>query len=262
MNDDHFVIYILVSMAVFLLISAGIIIFINQSQKKVNKIKLHEKEIEIKYQHELLQNTVKTQEEERRRIASELHDDIASKLNIIHLNVHLLKKGGYLSESDLKLVDQIETSLSVSIERTRSISHELLPQVFKKFGIHHALKELEHALNISQTIIFSIESEYLIRITDELKLLHIYRIIQELIQNTLKYANAKNIKLIFTLEEEKMISFQYSDDGIGFDIQKTSNGLGMGNIMIRAKLLGGIAEFKSTPDIIGMHFNIKFKNHD
>jgi two-component system, NarL family, sensor kinase len=262
MNDSQILFYVLSSMGLFLIIAVGIIIFFNRSQLKVNKIKLHEQEMELNFQNELLQNTVRTQEDERRRIASELHDDIASKLNIIHLNLHLLKKGRDLTESDLKIIDQIETSLSVSIERTRSISHELLPQVFKKFGIHHTLKELEHEVNISQTIMMSIESEYLIKISDELKLLHIYRIIQELIQNTLKYAKAKNINLIFKSEDKDMISMQYTDDGIGFDVQKVNSGLGMGNIMTRSKLLDAIVELKSIPEINGMLFKIKFKNHD
>ncbi len=262
MNESVVPMYILCSTGLLLTICIGVIIFLNRSQNKVNKILLNEKEMEIKFQNELLQNTVRTKEEERKRIATELHDDIASKLNIIHLNVHLLKKGQYLLESDLKLIDQIETSLNVSIERTRSISHELLPQVFKKFGIHHALKELEHAVNISQTILLSMESEHLINITNELKLLHIYRILQELIQNTIKYAEAKHIKIVFKIEDHGMITMTYSDDGKGFDPQKTSHGLGFGNILTRAKLLAGIAEFKSTPDIKGMLFSVKFQNND
>lgn len=262
MNDSMIPIYVLSSMGLFLIVSIGIILFLNRSQSIVNKALLHERELEIKFQNELLQNTVKTQEAERKRIATELHDDIASKLNIIHLNVHLLKKGGYLLESDLKLIDQIETSLNVSIERTRSISHELLPQVFKKFGIHHALKELEHAVNISQTIILRIESEHLINITNELKLLHIYRILQELIQNTLKYADAKHINIVFKTEDNNLISMNYSDDGKGFDTQKASHGLGIGNILTRAKLLNGLVEFKSIPAIKGMLFTIKFHNND
>jgi signal transduction histidine kinase len=262
MNDSYIYFYVLSSMVLFLFISVGIIVFFIQSKTKVNKIKLHEQELEIKYQNELLQNTVKTQEDERRRIASELHDDVASKLNVMHLNIHLLKKSNYLSEAGLKLIDQIETSLTVSIERTRSISHELLPQVFKKFGIHHALKELEHEVNISQTIFFDIESEYLIQITDEMKLLHIYRIIQELIQNTLKHAKAQNIKLVFTADDDHTLSMQYSDDGTGFDLQNECKGLGMSNILTRSKLLGGKAMFQSFPEIKGMAFHIKFKNHD
>jgi len=262
MNDSYIYFYILSSMVLFLFIAVGIIVFFNRAQTKVNKIKLHEQELEIKYQNELLQNTVKTQEDERRRIASELHDDVSSKLNVIHLNVHLLKRGDYLSEAGLKLIDQIETSLSVSIERTRSISHELLPQVFKKFGIHHALKELEHEVNMSQTILFNIESVYLIRITDEMKLLHIYRIIQELIQNTLKHAKAQNNKLVFSAEDDDTLSMQYSDDGIGFDFQQAHKGLGLSNILTRSKLLGGVVTFQSTPEIKGMLFHLKFKNHD
>lgn len=260
MDENLIPIYILASIVIFLILSVSIILFLYHSHNKINKIKLHEKEMELKYQNELLLNTVKTQEAERSRIASELHDDIASKLNIIHLNLHLLKKGGHLIETDLKLIDQIETSLDVSIERTRSIAHELLPQIFRRFGIHHALKELEHSINITQVILVRIQSEHLLNILDELKLLHIYRIIQELIQNTLKYASAKNINIGFA-EENDMIAMTYTDDGKGFDVKNATGGLGISNIMTRSKLLEGKVTFESLPEIKGMTCTIKFPNH-
>ncbi len=261
-SDSLISMYVLISMGIFFMLAVGVVIFTNRSQLKVNKILLQEKEKEIKHQNELLQNIVKTQEEERRRIAAELHDDIASKLNIIHLNVHFLKKVNYLKDTELNLVSQIESSLNHSIERTRTISHELLPQVFKKFGINHALDELEHSVNQSRTVLLNIESSSLIKITNEFKLLHIYRIIQELLQNTLKYAKANNINIDFKEEEAGMISLRYKDDGVGFDTKKEVLGLGVSNILTRAKLLEGQVEFKSIPDIQGMSFTLKFKNND
>jgi signal transduction histidine kinase len=262
MNDSLLILYVLVSMGWFLIISVGIILFVNRSQKKVSKIQLHEKELHILYQNELLRNTVKTQEEERKRIASELHVDIASKLNIIHLHVHLLKKTGSLNESSLELLGQIDIALKASIERTRNISHELLPQVFTKFGIQYALIELERDINSAQGVIVRIESAHLLRIQDELKLVHLYRIIQELTQNTLKHANAKHIWITFETCQENMLCMQYRDDGAGFDTKKESKGLGLYNIRTRAKLLNGTAEFKSLPEIKGLLVTIKFENND
>lgn len=260
MSEELISLYILVSMVVFLVLAVGIIVFLTQAQHKVNKIMLLEKERELTFRTDMLKNTVKTQEIERSRIASELHDDIASKLNIIHLNVHLLKKS-QLSESDLILIDQIETSLSMSIERTRTISHELMPQILRKFGIYHALNELAYSVNITQSLEVKIQDEHLLQIADDLKNLHIYRIIQELMQNTLKYAKAKNVNIRFWAEEGNIINLDYSDDGIGFDVHNTKTGLGMNNILTRAKLLDGNATFTSTPEVKGMLFNIKFLNN-
>lgn len=260
MSEEMLSLYVLISMVIFLILTIGVIIFLARSQHKVNKLKLIEKEKELTFQRALLQNTIKTQETERSRIASELHDDIGSKLNIIHLNLHLLKKGKHLSFDDLTLIDQIETSLSTSINRTRSISHELMPQILRKFGIYHALKELAHTVNIAQSVYFDIKNEHLLKIKDEFKLLHIYRIVQELLQNTLKYASAKNVNLMF-MEEDDYLIIEYKDDGVGFDIAENNDGLGLSNIQTRAKLLEGTATIKSLPVIDGMVFTLKILNN-
>src|SRR5690606_23486942 len=115
----------------------------------------------ILYQKELLINTVKTQETERNRISGELHDDVASRLNVMHINVHLLKKKIQDVPEVSKIIDQIESSLDESIERTRSISHELMPQLLKKFGFHYALHELVQSLNAPGTIQVESNDEFL-----------------------------------------------------------------------------------------------------
>jgi two-component system, NarL family, sensor kinase len=260
MNEDNLSLYVLISMMVFLVLSVSIIIFLNQSQHKINKIKLQEKENELLFRSALLENSVKIQEAERNRIATELHDDIGSKLNIIHLNLHLLKKSS-ISPPDLVIIDLIESSLNASIERTRSLSHELIPQIYKKFGLYHGLSELKDAVNNSQDSHIQIKDEHLLKINDNLKNLHIFRIIQELVQNTIKYGKAKNVTIRFWTEEGNIINLDYTDDGIGFEVDATKNGIGINNIITRAKLLGGNATFTSVPEIIGMKFNLKFSNN-
>ena len=89
MEESNIIVYILGSIVLMMLFAASVVWFLNHAQKKIIKNKLKQQELQISFQKELLLNTVKTQENERSRISKELHDDIASKLSIIHLNLHL-----------------------------------------------------------------------------------------------------------------------------------------------------------------------------
>jgi len=260
MTESNFVLYVLISVLIMVIIALGFIWFLSHAQKKITESKLKEQEIKMSAQKDLLLNTVKTEEKERNRIAKELHDDVSSQLGIVNLNLHLLKKKIPKDEEILMIVDQMATSLKNSAERTRTISHELMPVIFKKFGLHHALNEIEQNINLSQQMKLSIEDAYLIKITDEFKLLHIYRIIQELINNTLKYAHAKNIRIVFS-EDFNDIILTYTDDGVGFDTSKAHTGLGISNITTRVTLLEGEINIESSKGL-GFKTTIKFLNHD
>lgn len=262
MSDNNLMMTILAGIMMMLVIIIFVIWYFNQGQKKIHATKMLQKEQELTFQKELLISTVKTQETERDRIAAELHDDITSKLNIIHLNIHLLKKRVYEVPDLNSLIDQIEISLAASIERSRSISHELMPQVIKKFGIFHALVELVNSINATMIIEVNMNNEHVLKITDDFKLLHIYRIIQELINNTLKYAGAKKVNINFS-ESGSHIHMVYEDDGIGFDHQKVKDGLGISNIKTRAQLLEGEVDFGLYQGVNrGICITIKFPNHD
>ncbi|MBC7884160.1 MAG: two-component sensor histidine kinase, partial [Saprospiraceae bacterium] len=84
----------------------------------------------------------------------------------------------------------------------------------------------------------------------------------ELINNTLKYAKAKNIGIEFISDESGSIALTYTDDGIGFDTEKLTDGLGISNIMTRSELLGGTYKITSVPGGKGMSFYFKFPNND
>ncbi len=261
MKDQELMLTVMFGVIIMLVVIVITIWFFNQGQKKIIAIKLQKKENELAFQKTLLINTVKTQETERDRISSELHDDIASKLNIIHLNIHLLKKKIKDDPEVEKLIDQIESSLKQSTERTRNLSHELMPQLLKKFGIHHALKEMANIINISQVVQLSIKSEHLIQLNDDFKLLHLYRIIQELLNNTLKYAKANIVEIVFEPDNEFLV-MTYRDNGIGFDPENLTSGLGIGNIKTRSELLKGVYSITSDKTKKGMLFYLKFPNND
>ncbi len=243
-----------------LILALGFIWFLNHAQKKITQGKLNEQELSMFYQKEMLLNTVKTKENERTRIAKELHDDVSSQLGIINLNLYALSKRIPQDEEITKLIDQITTSLKSSTERTRSISHELMPIMFRKYGLHEAFKELQAQINLPDMLKFTIENDFLIKITDDFKLLHIYRIVQELTNNTLKYAKASIIKINFE-ENNKDLSMTYIDNGVGIDFEKIKYGLGLSNVKTRVSLLDGNITIKSSKNK-GFKVKINFPNYD
>lgn len=261
MTDANITRYILFSILGMLIIGILVIWFLNRAQNKISNEKIKTQEQKLEFRKELLENTVRTQENERERISKELHDDVTSQLSIIHLNLHMLKNKVDNEGEVATLIDHIESSLKNSTERTRSIAHELMPAIFKKFGFHHALKELANSVNLTNHVELKANNEHLLTITNQFKLLHIYRILQELINNSLKYAQASHLIIEFSNLENNFIQLTYIDDGVGFNTKQQSEGLGMSNLKTRIELLNGEILVDSSPGH-GTNVTCKFPNYD
>ncbi|MFN8317784.1 MAG: histidine kinase [Saprospiraceae bacterium] len=260
MKDVNLIITILSALIFMMGISLLVIWFFSKGQKKIMKARMLQKEQELNFQKELLDNTIRIQEEERNRIASELHDDITSQLNIIHLNLHVLKKDLGGPNHNNPVLEQIESSLASSIDRSRKMAHELMPPLLQKFGITYVLQELENSVNQSMALQMQVSSSHLIGFETVHDQLHLYRIIQELINNTLKYANAKNIKISFKNEGDQLC-MNYSDDGRGFVPSEIKPGSGLKNIQSRCQLLKGSFEINPMHEKSGFHAKFLFSKN-
>lgn len=238
MSDTNFLFYITTSIVIMLCFALGVILFFYRSQKKVQQEKLKTQQIKISFQQQLLEKTVETQEKERDRIARELHDDIGSKLNIVHLNLHLLRSYIKKGKDINLLLKDIQTALSDSIETSRTISHELVPPTLRKFGLESAIEDLQLAINNTGQIQLIVEHTTDWQIREELHQLHVYRILQELVQNALKHSKATEIYLIFTKQKDHL-HLLYKDNGIGIPSNVSVAGLGMNNISTRIQILQG-----------------------
>lgn len=238
MSENQLLLYIVISIAIMSVFALAIILFFNISQKKIQSEALKRQELKITFQKELLQRTIQTQEEERNRISRELHDDIGSKLNIIHLNIHLLKNDIDKGKNIQELLNDIDVSLHNSIETTRDISHQLVPPTLRKFGLFSAIEDLQRSISKTTVVKMIVENITQWELTGLMSQLHFYRIIQELVQNGIKHAKADH--LIFTFEQkEDQIQMVYRDDGIGMPKGVDSKGLGMSNIYTRVQILNG-----------------------
>lgn len=247
-SGTEFLDIIFFAVGLLLFMSLAIVLFFYFSRKKIIKAQLEKANLEIEYQKELLQSTILTQEEERKRIAQDLHDVISSKLNVVSLNANMLFGNDLESSEVHRIGESIRKTTTTVLENSRRIAHDLLPPTLEKFGFQAALEEL--CEEIESTAQFKVEysieyPERFLKSSDEL---HLFRIAQELFNNSIKHSQATEIEII--LEPHKNdLSLNYRDNGKGFDVDRAmkSKGLGMSGILNRAEFIGADCKVESEP---------------
>ncbi len=238
-----------IGILIMLSLALAFILFFNRSQKKIYQEKMRRQQLQLAHQDELLFSTILAQEEERKRIAKDLHDEIGSKLNVIFLYLHRLKKGAPEQPRLHTTVDEIHNLVDTTIATSRRISHDLLPPTLEKFGLIQAIEELCEYYQRTGAIDMQFEIvEQKIETVPKIVALNLFRILQELISNTMKYANARHINIKLWLKPSQ-VQIEYRDDGQGFDVTEKANqkGLGMNNIESRMKMIDGQYELQSAP---------------
>jgi signal transduction histidine kinase len=232
---------------VFLLMSIIVILFFYFSRKKIIQKEIEKKNLEINHQKELLRSVILTQEAERKRIAQDLHDDISSKLNVVSLNTHLLKTPNLSEEELSEITNNITELTQKALENSRRIAHDLLPPVLEKFGIHAGIEELVVEFNSSKVVLVKYTNELNFNIDDIDKHLHIFRILQELLNNSVRHGKATEISIVFKAIDNQNTCI-YLDNGIGFDSNSDASqkGLGMKNIESRINFLNGTFSLNSS----------------
>lgn len=198
-------------------------------------------------------------ENERKRVAVELHDGIVQMLTAISMNLKSIENSiPLLPEDDQNAYTEALKLTMDSISDTRAISHDLMPTALVRDGLVAALNDLAERTTKYHGILVTLNSDNIGDGLSELHRLNIYRVLQELIQNTVKHAEATIIKIILRLKAEK-IYIKYQDDGRGFDdsignIQR--NGFGLKNIITRIGYMNGqikiISSVKSGTKVIAI----------
>jgi signal transduction histidine kinase len=233
----------------FLSMFLVLILFFYFSRKKIVQIEVAKKNLEIDYQKQLLNSVLVTQEEERKRIAQDLHDDISSKLNVVSLNSHLLKTPNLNETEQLEITNIIIDLTQKALENSRRIAHDLFPPVLEKFGLNAGIEELVQDYNSTKKVKVSYQNEIDFESYPIDRHLHIFRILQELLNNSLRHGKATKISIHFTTFDNQK-SCVYIDNGIGFDSSNLENkkGLGMMNIESRINFLEGKFSLDSKPN--------------
>lgn len=194
---------------------------------------------EILHQKELVLENTKVQEEERRRIAVAVHDDIGNRLNILSLWLN------NLDIEDESTSEVISNQISELIDSTRSISHSLYPVNLEKLGLILYIEELITNLSARIHISLHVSSKYTKR--DLFVEVQIYRIIQEFTTNVIKHSTADKIDVMIK-DFNNFTGIVVFDNGQGFDYEKVKKGMGIKNIESRMKSMDAEFKWKSIID--------------
>jgi signal transduction histidine kinase len=256
-QENNFMILMVIGILIMLAFAMAFVLFANFSQKKILKEQMRVQKLDYKHQEELLHATILTQEKERNRIARDLHDEIGSKLNVIFLNVCRLKKYGKANEEIGAITNEVETVVHTTINSIRYISHELLPPTLEEFGLIETIRELQHSYNLIGDVHIEFTAEEENRIDDSLIDLNLFRVLQELVNNSIRHGKATEIDIELRIKKS-MITFSYQDNGIGFNSTDKAfkKGLGMKNIESRLRIINATYEVNSALKK-GMHVGIE-----
>ena len=239
-QENQLIAIVLIGVLFLLLMGVALLLFFFFSRKKIVEKELEKRNLEVNHQKAIIQSIIITQEEERKRIAQDLHDDISSKLNVINLNANLLKDGNLSPEEYTIVNNGILEATDKTLESARKIAHNLLPPILKEFGFKDAVEELADSFNNSRQINIEYTINYPKTFLTPQNELHLFRITQELINNSIRHGKANNSN-INILHKNNQLIFNYTDNGIGFNSNNIDNkkGLGMKNIESRVSLLNG-----------------------
>lgn len=246
-HENDLIEIVIYSCVAFVLMGIVLVLFFYFSRKKIIQKELEKRDLEIQHQKDHLRAIIITQEEERKRIAQDLHDDISSKLNIVSLNSHLLKTPNLTSSEIDVITSNIIDLTAKALDNSRRIAHDLLPPVLDKFGLHAGIEELCQEFNSSKSVAVNYRNDVELDPMQKERHLHVFRILQELMNNSLRHGKAKKINVFFE-EINGVNTCKYSDDGIGFDREdkKNQNGLGMKNIESRVNFLNSTMTIESA----------------
>jgi signal transduction histidine kinase len=202
---------------------------------------------------------IEGQEIERKRFALELHDGIGQMLTGLRLHSEHLKNSKFIDQKTETAFHDLQDLVVDTIEATRAISFNLAPSVLSDFGLVSAIKLLIEKNFKGNKIKANLRSDFDKRLPEKIEI-GLYRIVQEAINNALKYANATNI-FINLFEKDQLIQMEIIDNGIGFDVEKkpkngNATGSGINNMITRAKYINANFSIKSEKTI-GTKISVK-----
>jgi signal transduction histidine kinase len=241
---DNIYVLIAISLCGGILLAGGVLYFVVSYLRRIKRQKEELQKVELAYRSQLFTAVIESQEEERRKIGREMHDEVGSTLSALRLNLsaQLMREGP--DETTLGNIRSIDKLSAI----VRNISHLLSPPDLEYSGFHDALESLCDSFEgpgVEITIVD--EAKGTIPQEKFSTALSLYRIFQELLTNTLKHAGATEIHIRLSNEGHTFVA-SYADNGQGFntsDIQ--GGGLGMQNIRSRVLMMQATCKLESEP---------------
>lgn len=206
-------------------------------------------ELETEKQLSATQSLLKGQEDERSRLAKDLHDGLGGLLSGVKLQLGAMKGNLILSAENAIAFDRALSKLDESISEMRRVSHNMMPEALIKTGLRQAVYDYCESLSHNQPFTIDCEMHGLEKRMDNSVEIVLYRIVQELLNNAVKHANASTILVQMMGQDDGHVTITVEDNGKGFDPEKTGilHSAGIRNIRSRVNYLNGTMDIKSAP---------------
>lgn len=232
-------IWLLISLVV-MLIGMAVFTFVNRKRKQVIALN----NARILHNRNMIQAVIDGQEEERQRIARELHDGVGQTLSAIKLNLENTVVNSRQNEKFTEFVN----SLDGAVNEIRNLSHQMIPKELEQFGLIPAIEAFLDSRLSNGDINYKFEYHNIVKRLSSSIELAVFRIVQELTGNVVRHSQARNMSVQLILNNQNLVLL-VTDDGIGFDANENlKHGIGLMNIESRVSGLNGVVNFESSSE--------------
>ncbi len=258
--NNNLILLLALGTAGMLLLFCSVIMLQIRSQNRILKMREQAQQAALQHQKDLLTAAVLTQENERRRIGQDLHDDIGAALSGLRLSLELYTPPDDASEVYQAFKGRCREQIDSIIKEVRHISHHLSPALLSLYGLEAALNKQLQYINDGSGLSAVLNNEA----SDAVNQLSLetatamYRVLEELLNNTIKHAAATEISIQIS-EREYQLHITYRDNGKGLPADSAAflNGIGMRNIESRLSLIGAQYQL-GAPGKKGFEINIEY----
>ncbi|MEB0263901.1 MULTISPECIES: histidine kinase [unclassified Mucilaginibacter] len=258
-TTDNIFILVALGMAGTFLLVVSFILFSIRNQNRLLKQRQQFQQAQITHQKELLKAVIESQEAERKRIGQDLHDDVGTTISGLRLLIEMFKPSSGDDKNYQNFAQSTKTIIDKIVKDVRNISHNLSPTTLSYYGLAAAVNE--HCTIINQSgkleITLNNNAEKFLENLPITTSTAIYRVMEELLNNTIKHSGASKAGIDFKVDAG-LIMIAYTDNGKGLpaDIETAKKGMGMQNI--ESRLLNINATYKLEP-YAGKGFQIKIE---
>ena len=250
--------YILIGSAITLLLFSLLTYRTYKQKQRLQQQRI--RELEKDKQLVVVDSMLKGQEEERGRLAKDLHDGLGGLLSGVKFSLSNMKDNLIVTPDNMAVFERSLDMIDTAIKELRRVAHNMMPEILTKFGLDEALKEYCNAINATKLLSIKYQSHGMeIRIDPSAEII-LYRIIQELLNNMLKHAAATEA-FVQLIRENSRLNLVVEDNGKGFDtgLPENNKGAGWANIRSRVEYLKGQLDLHSEQGkgtLVTIEFNI------
>jgi two-component system NarL family sensor kinase len=250
--------YVLI-ISIITLLAISLLSYRNYKQKqKLQQLRISE--LETEKQLTATEAVLKGEEQERTRLAKDLHDGLGGLLSGVKFSLSNMKDNLIITPDNMAVFERSLDMIDTSIKELRRVAHNMMPEILTKFGLDEAVKEYCNTINSTKLLTIKYQSLGMENRLEKSSEIIIYRIVQELLNNIMKHAAATEV-FVQIIREGNRLNVVVEDNGKGFDAGHPENnkGTGLTNVRSRVDYLKGQLDIHAEPGkgtLINIEFNV------